>query len=180
MQRLQSAVIEQRTLWESIILVVAFNMLYDNFEMTTAPLLYFGDKDFEEIQQIVMFIEVANLAKRRVGATTDLAMIARKKHLDKQHATKSKANKECFNYEKKGHYANNYHPSNKKKLKKSAEEVKYTRWKRNQTNKAAAARLTTDHDNSKAKPYPASRTFMTRRVLADEKRLEVWYLNLCV
>lgn len=31
-------------------LVVAFNSLNDNFKMTTLPLLYFNDKDLEEIQ----------------------------------------------------------------------------------------------------------------------------------
>ena len=48
-QRLQSAVTNQRTIWESITLVVALDSLHDDFEMTTAPLLHSGDKDLEEI-----------------------------------------------------------------------------------------------------------------------------------
>ena len=102
-------------------------MLHNNFEITTAPLFHSDDKDVEEIQQIIMSPKVANLAKRTVGATTDLVMMAKKKHLDKQYTTKSKANKECFNCRKKGHYAKNCHPSNKKKSEESAEEAKRTR-----------------------------------------------------
>ena len=82
--------------------------------------------------------------------------------------------------EKKGHYAKNCHFSNKKKPEKSVKEAKRTQWKRNQANKAATARSTTDHDKSDAKPYPASRAFMTRTVSTSEERLEVWYLDSCV
>ena len=70
---------EQRTIWECITLVVAFDSLHDNFEMTTAPLLHSGDKDLEEIQQIVTSTEAANLAKRAVGAIVDFALMAKKK-----------------------------------------------------------------------------------------------------
>ena len=178
-QRLQSAVTEQRTIWESITLVVALDFLNDDFEMTTAPLLHSGDKDFEKIQQIVLSTKAANLAKCVVGATTDLAMMAKKKHSDKQHATKSKANQDCFNCGKKGYYAKECHPSNQKKPEESAEEVKRTRWKRNQANKAAAARSTMDPDNSDGKPYPAGKAFMTRIVSQDEEQSQVWYLDSC-
>lgn len=79
MQQLQSAVIEQKTIWESITLVVALNLLYNNFEMTTALFFYSSNKDPKEIQQIVTLIEVANLAKQAVKAISDLAIIAKKK-----------------------------------------------------------------------------------------------------
>lgn len=49
-QCLQSAVMEYCTIWDSIILVVVFDFLYDNFEITTTPLLHSGDKNFKEIQ----------------------------------------------------------------------------------------------------------------------------------
>ena len=78
-QQLQSAVTEQKTIWESITLVVALKLLHDNFEMTMAPFLHSSNKDFEEIQQIVTSTEAVNLAKQAVGATTDLAMMAKKK-----------------------------------------------------------------------------------------------------
>lgn len=81
-------------------LVATFDSLHNDFKMITALLLYFGDKDFKEIQQIVTSTEVANLAKQRVGATTDLTMIAKKKQSERSNL---RVNKEYFNYEKKGY-----------------------------------------------------------------------------
>lgn len=106
-QHLQSAITEQKTIWDSITLVVALNFLYDDFKMTTAPLLYSGNKDLEEIQQIVTFIKVANLVKQAVGATADLALMAKKKQSEKSNF-RLKTNKKYFNCGKKGHYAKNY------------------------------------------------------------------------
>lgn len=48
-QRLQSAVTEQKSIWQNIMLVVAFDLQNNNLEITTAPLLYSDDKDLEEI-----------------------------------------------------------------------------------------------------------------------------------
>lgn len=83
MQYLQSAVTEQKTILESITFVVALNLLCDNFEMTTAPLFYFGNKDLTKIIQIVTSIEAVNLVKFVVKAITDLLMVAKKKQLKK-------------------------------------------------------------------------------------------------
>ena len=141
--------------------------------MIITPLLHSGDKNLKEIQQIVTSTKAANLAKRAFGATIDLAMMAKKKYSDKQHATKSKANEKCFNCGKKGHYAKDCHPSNKKKPEESAEEAKRTQWKRNQANKAAAARLTKDHDDSDVESYLAGKVFMTRTVSTGEEQSEV-------
>ena len=173
-QRLQSAVTEQRSIWESITLVVAVNLLHNDFEMTTAPLLYSGNKDLEEIQQIVPSTEAANLAKRAVGAITNLALMAKKTQLERYPA-KPKTNKECANCGKKGHYAGDCHMSNKKKPEESLKEGKRARSKKNQA-KAAAARLTTNHNDSDTKPYPAGRAFMTR---TDEGQSGKWYLDSC-
>lgn len=125
-QHLQSEVMEEKTIWKCITLVVALDLLHNDFKMKTAPRLYSGDKYLKQIQQIVTSIEVAKLAKRMVGASTELVMMAKKKHSAKQHATKFKVNKECFNYRRKGYYTKNCHFSNKKKPKKSAEEAKCT------------------------------------------------------
>lgn len=48
-QRLQSVITKQRTIWDNITLVVALDFLYDNFEMTTTPLLHSNNKGLEEI-----------------------------------------------------------------------------------------------------------------------------------
>ena len=77
-QCLQSAVTKHWTIWDSITLVVAFDSLYNDFKLTTAPLLYSGDKDIVEIQQIVTFTEAANMARQTTGWTTDLAMQMKK------------------------------------------------------------------------------------------------------
>lgn len=103
-QRLQGAVIEYKTIWDSITLVVALDLLFNNFEMTIAPLFYLNNKDLEEIQLIVTSTKVANLAKQTTGVTRDLAIIVRKKRLLQQ-TPQSKPNKKCFNYGKKGYYA---------------------------------------------------------------------------
>ena len=82
-QRFQSTVIEQRTIWDSITLVVALDWLHDNFEMTTTPFLHSDKKDIKKIQQIVIFTKKANLPKYVVGATADLTMIAKRKLLER-------------------------------------------------------------------------------------------------
>lgn len=76
-------------------------MLHNDFKMTIVPLLYSNDKELKEIQQIVKSIKVANLAKYTIKATTNLVIIAKKKHLDKQNTSKSKTNEKCFNCKKK-------------------------------------------------------------------------------
>ena len=147
---------------ESITLVVALDSLHDDFEMTTAPLLHSGDKDLEEIQQIVTSTKAANLAKRAVGATADLALMAKKRQPER--AAKSKPGAECFNYGKKGHYAKDCRfpssTSNKRKPEASTEEAKRSRWKRNQA-KAVRSTSEHDHDDSDHEPYPAGQAFMT-------------------
>ena len=58
-------------MWNSITHVIALDSLHDDFEMTTALLLYSGDKDLKEIQQIVTSTKAANMAKRATGQTAD-------------------------------------------------------------------------------------------------------------
>ena len=181
-QRLQSAVTEHRRIWDSITLVVALDSLHDDFEMTTAPLLHSGDKNLEEIQQIVTSTEAANMAKRATGQIADLAMMAKKRTDSRQQSQKPKNNEECFNCGKKGHYARDcYSTTSKRKPEdeKAAEEAKRAQWKRNQaTEKAAAARSANqDQDDSDHDPYPAGRAFMTRH--SSDKVNDTWYLDSC-
>ena len=76
---MQSAVIKERTIWENITLVVTLDLLYNNFEMTIAPLLYSSNKNLEQIQQIVTSTKLVNLTEQIVGVTTDLALMSKKK-----------------------------------------------------------------------------------------------------
>ena len=105
-------------------LVIAFISIHDNFEMTTIPLFHSGNKDFEEIQQIITSTEAANLAKPAVETITDLAMMAKKKESEK-YSNNPKTNKEYFNSRKKSHYAKDCYASslNKKKPEKSLKKA---------------------------------------------------------
>lgn len=60
-------------------LLVTFDLLYNNFKITTALLLYFGDKDLEKVQQIVTFTKIANFAKQTVRAKVNLTLMAKKR-----------------------------------------------------------------------------------------------------
>lgn len=63
---------------------MALDSLYDNIEMITISLLHCGDKNLKEIQQVMTFIKVANLIKYITGQKTALAMMTKKKSLDKK------------------------------------------------------------------------------------------------
>ena len=47
-QTLQSIVTKQKTIWESITLVITLDSLHDDFEMTSIPLFYSSYKDLEK------------------------------------------------------------------------------------------------------------------------------------
>ena len=47
--------------------------------MTITLLLYFGNKDLEEIQQKVIYTKADNFIKQVIGVIADLALIAKKK-----------------------------------------------------------------------------------------------------
>ena len=136
---------------------MVLDSLHDDFKMTTALLLHSNDKDLEEIQQIVTSTEVANLAKRAVGAIADLALIAKKKQPEK--TIRSKPGEECFNCRKKGHYAKDYYfsTSNKRKPEEQTEETKRSQWKKNQAKVARS----NEQDDSDLKLHLAGRAFMT-------------------
>ena len=128
-QRLQSTVTEHRSIWDNIILIVALDSLHDDFELTIMPLLHFGDKDLEEIQQIVTSTKAINMVKQATGQTADLAMIAKKRSDRRQQPQKLKPNEEYFNYGKRGHYAWDCYSTSKRKPKdeKTAKEAKQAR-----------------------------------------------------
>ena len=95
--------------------------------MTTAPLLYSGNKDLEKIKQITISIEVAYMARWIIRATADLTMIAKKNRSEKNDL---RPNEKYFNYGKKGHYTRNYYNSisNKRKsIEKLMEKTKRIR-----------------------------------------------------
>lgn len=118
-QHLQSAVTKQWIIWDRINLVVTLDSLQDDFEMTTVPFLYSGDKDIEEIQQIVTSTKVANLAKRTVGVKANLTMMAKKKQSEKSDL---RQNEEYFNCGKKSYYVKDCHSFTCNSIKKKPAE----------------------------------------------------------
>lgn len=50
--------------------------------MTIIPFLYSSNEDLKEIQQIITFIKIANMAKQVTDQITDRLMIAKKKVID--------------------------------------------------------------------------------------------------
>lgn len=123
-----------------------------------------GNKSLEEIQLIVTSIEVANLAKRTTGVTTDLAMMAEKNQLHQ--AAKARSNKEYFHCGKKDHDAGEFHsaPKGKPEDEKAGQEAKQARWEKNRAadNKANTARSIVPDDDSDNEPYPVGRAFIPR------------------
>lgn len=62
-QYLQRVIMIYRMIWNSITFVIALDLLYNDFELTIASLFQLDDKDFEEIQMIVISTKVSNLVK---------------------------------------------------------------------------------------------------------------------
>lgn len=60
-------------------LVVALDLLHNDFKITITPLFYLSNKDFEKIQLIVTSTEVTNLGKQATGIIGDLTIMAKKK-----------------------------------------------------------------------------------------------------
>ena len=148
--------------------------------MTTAPLLHLGDKDLEEIQQIVTSTKAANMAKWVTSQTADLAIMTRKRSDGRQQTPNPKANEECFNCGKKGHYVRDCYSNSKRKPKdkKAAEKAKRVCWKRNQaTEKVTTTRSANQDNNFDFKSYPAGQVFMTR--LSSKETTDCWYLDSC-
>lgn len=75
----QAAVTKHKTIWDGIRLVMALDLLQDNFEMNTATLLHSCHENLKKIQPIMTSTKAANLAKQATVRTADLAMMANKK-----------------------------------------------------------------------------------------------------
>ncbi len=106
--------------------MVALDLLYTKFILINASFFYLGNNDLKKISQIVILTEVVNLAKQAFRVRINLAIIAKKKQLER--TSKSKLDKKCFNYKKKNHNIKDCHfsTSNKRKPKKPFKEAKRT------------------------------------------------------
>lgn len=63
---------------------IAFDSLYNNFEMTTSSFFYLSDKNLEEIWLIVTSTKAVNQVKQAKIGIKDQVMIVKKKELQQQ------------------------------------------------------------------------------------------------
>lgn len=82
-----------------IAIVVTFDILHDDFDITTASLLEVGDKIIDKIQSILQFKKAKNISKYTIGGIRDLVITFR------NNKRKANSHKEYFNCHKLDHYS---------------------------------------------------------------------------
>lgn len=65
----------------SIILIIVFDLLYNDFKIISILFSYMDNKNLEKIQLIITFIKVADLLKLITGVIRNLAIMVKKKKL---------------------------------------------------------------------------------------------------
>lgn len=101
-KRLQVAIISNRDIWDSIVIIVAHDSLHNDFESTTTTILECGNKTINKIQQILASAEAKLISKQATGVIAELAMLS-KGHIKRKAALDNKS----FNCEKMGHFGKN-------------------------------------------------------------------------
>lgn len=74
-KHLQSAIIPNYDIQDSIIIIIAINSLYNNFKTIINRIFESKNKSIDEIQQILAFVEAKFLNKRTIRVTRDFAMM---------------------------------------------------------------------------------------------------------
>lgn len=64
--------------------MIAFDSLYNDFEIIIAHFFYPNNKNLEEIQLIIISTRMANLVQQTMNITKDWAMMIKKKELLQQ------------------------------------------------------------------------------------------------
>lgn len=88
-----------RDVWDTISIIIALDLLYEDFYITTVSLLETNDKIIDQIQSILQLKKAKNLNKRATRDTGDLAMAFQ----DKCPKGKVNSNDEYYNCHKFGH-----------------------------------------------------------------------------
>ena len=173
--RLQAAVTPNRTIWDSIVIVVALDSLHEEFQPIIAPLLHAGDKELEEIQQIVTSTEAGLMAKRATGISAgDVAMSSRFKFDPKPRQNRN--NDECFYCNKKGHYARDCNKRKNEEGDINSQEAKRARWQKTRDDRKAASIRERPDNNNDLELFAPGRACMTKEFSAPR---ESWYLDSC-
>lgn len=105
------AMIPNRDLWDIIAIVIALDLLYNNFDTMTASLLETGDKSIDKTQNILESKETKNISKCTTRRTRELPIAFRDNNGLKQ---KAFSHKECFNYHKLEYFGRDCPNPNKK------------------------------------------------------------------
>lgn len=106
-KRLRAALTPGRDIYDSIAIVIALDLIHEDFDTKTSSLLGTGDKTIDEIQQILCSAEAKNLSKKATGVTNDVAMSFRGPQKYNSYAggkRKADSDERCYNCNKSGHY----------------------------------------------------------------------------
>lgn len=76
-KQLQTVIILGCNPWDIITIVIALNILYNNFDLITANLIKTGDKSIEQIQSILQLKKAKNINKQFMEAVAEIAMAFR-------------------------------------------------------------------------------------------------------
>lgn len=76
--------IQGQNLWNIITIIIAFDLLYEDFDITIAGLLEMDNKTIDQIQSILQLKKVKNLSKQAIGSTSNLAIAFRDKNGSKK------------------------------------------------------------------------------------------------
>lgn len=100
----------EQDIWDIIVIVIVFDSLHKDFDITTANLLEVGDKTIDRIQSIFQLKKTNNFSKWASKDIRNLAMIFRNKSSKK----KVNSNDKCYNCYKFDYFGQNCFLSNRK------------------------------------------------------------------
>lgn len=89
--------------WDTIAIVIIFDILHDDFDTTTTNLLKSSDKTIDQIQSILQSKEVKNLSKQSNGAIEDIAIVVKDSRKSKTIIEPVTNDSKCFNCHRVGY-----------------------------------------------------------------------------
>lgn len=100
---LQLTITLNHNIWDRILIIIALDFLYNDFETTINRILKSGDKLIDKIQQILVLAKAKFFSKKIIKVTRDFAMIYNKKNL-RSNKKKTSSKDKCFHYQKLRHW----------------------------------------------------------------------------
>lgn len=84
-----------------VVIIIALDLLYNNFNITTTSLLKFRDKTINQIQSILQSRKAKNISKYTIKAMEDLVIVFKDNNSLKK---KTYRDGKYFNYYKLGYF----------------------------------------------------------------------------